>query len=102
MKTTVVIKTYRTLATSPRVAHRTSLDADRELSHIQRVISAVRSASVPFPIGVCYWKERLFELRSTYVLLPVQRVRLSALEIRLEKIAQEQDGTETHYERRVA
>jgi hypothetical protein len=102
MKTTVVIQNYRAPATSSRVARRTSLDADRELSHIQRVISAVHSAAVPFPIGLCYWKARLYEIRSTYVLLPVQRVRLSALEICLEKIAQEQDGTETHDERLVA
>jgi hypothetical protein len=90
MKTILVKRNHPNSAHSIDVPKRTSLDADRELSHIQKVVSAICSTSVPFPIGVYYWKARLHELRSAYALLPVQRARLSALERYVEKIAQEQ------------
>jgi hypothetical protein len=102
MKKTGVSRYPRVPATSPCLPKRTALDADRELSHIQRVVSAVRSTSVPFPIGVAYWKTRLHELRSAYALLPVHRARLSALELNMEKIAQEQESAGRSDERRVA
>jgi hypothetical protein len=102
MKKTVVHRNYCGPGTSPCVLKRTSADADRELSHIRKVVSAVRTTSVALPIGAYYWKARLQELRSAYTLLPVQRARLSALELYVEKIAQEQEGVTTRDERRVA
>ena len=102
MKSIVANRNHQVPATCPGVPKRTSLEADRELAHIQKVVTAVRATSVPLPISVRYWKVRLHELRIGYTLLPVQLARLSALELDVENIAQGQGDVATSEERRVA
>ncbi|MDR5785365.1 hypothetical protein P9281_02190 [Caballeronia sp. LP003] len=102
MKSIVPSRNHQVPAASPAVPKRTSLEADRELAHIQKVVTTVRATSVLLPISVRYWKVRLHELRIGYMLLPVQLVRLSALELDVEKFAQGQVDVGTSDERRVA
>lgn len=102
MKTIVASRSHQAPATSPGVPKRTSREADRELAHLQEVVTAVRATSVPLPISVRYWRARLHELRIAYALLPVQVVKLSALELDVENIAREQVDVLTSDERRVA
>jgi len=102
MKPIVANRNHQAPAASSAVPKRTSLEADRELAHIQKVVIAVQATSVPLPISVRYWKVRLHELRIGYMLLPVQLARLSALELDVEKIAQGQVDIGTSDERRVA
>ncbi|MDR5826189.1 hypothetical protein [Caballeronia sp. LZ043] len=90
MKTTAVDRKHHVPGTSPGVLKRTSLEADRELAHLRKLVTAVRATSAPLPINVRYWRARLHELRIAYALLPVQLARLSALELEVEKIAQKQ------------
>jgi hypothetical protein len=102
MKSIVASRNHQVPAASPAVPKRTSLEADRELAHIQKVVTAVRATSVPLPISVRYWRARLHELRIAYALLPVQVARLSALELDVENIAQQQVDVGTSDDRRVA
>ena len=102
MKTIVASRNHQAPAASSAVPKRTSLEADRELAHIQKVVIAVQATSVPLPISVRYWKVRLHELRIGYMLLPVQLARLSALEIDVENIAQGQADVGAGDGRRVA
>ncbi|SAK56216.1 hypothetical protein AWB76_02251 [Caballeronia temeraria] len=102
MKSIVANRNNQGPATSPGMLKRTSLEADRELAHIRKVVTAVRATSVPLPINVRYWRARLHELRIAYALLPVQVARLSALELDVENIAQEQVDVGTSDDRRVA
>ncbi len=102
MKRIAANRHHQVPANCPAVPKRTSLEADRELAHIQKVVTAVRATSVPLPISVRYWKVRLHELRIGYMLLPVQLARLSVLELDVEKIAQGQVDVSTSDERRVA
>ncbi|MBC8641312.1 hypothetical protein AWB73_06822 [Caballeronia turbans] len=102
MKSIVAKRNHQVPDTSADVPKRTSLEADRELAHIQKVVTAVRATSVPLPISVRYWKVRLHELRIGYMLLPVQLARLSALEIDVENIAQGQADVGAGDGRRVA
>ena len=102
MKTTAVDRKHHVLDTSPGVLERTSLEADRELAHIQKVVTAVRATSAPLPISDRSWRARLHELRVAYTLLPVQLARLSALELAVEQLAQKQVDVDTSDQRRVA
>jgi hypothetical protein len=102
MPSIVANRNNQGLATSPGVPKRTSLEADRELAHIRKVVTAVRAPSVPLPISVGYWRARLHELRIAYALLPVQLARLSALELDVENIAQVEVDVGTGDDRRVA
>ncbi|MDR5746424.1 hypothetical protein QCE73_24950 [Caballeronia sp. LZ029] len=102
MKSIVASRNHQVPAASPGVPKRTSQEADRELAHIQKVVTAARATSVPLPISVWYWKVRLHELRIGYMLLPVQLARLSALELDVENISQGQVDVGTNDERRVA
>ncbi|GJH17687.1 hypothetical protein CBA19CS22_14115 [Caballeronia novacaledonica] len=102
MKSIVASRNHQVPAASTAVPKRTSLEVDRELAHIQKVVTAVRATSVPLPISVRYWKVRLHELRIGYMLLPVQLARLSALELDVENISQGQVDVGTSDERRVA
>ena len=90
MKTIAVDRKHQVPATSPGVLKRSSLEADRELAHIRKVVTAVRATSAPLPISVRYWKARLHELRIAYALLPVQLARLSAIELDVEGFAHKQ------------
>ena len=90
MKTTAVDRKHHVPGTSPDLLKRTSLEADRELAHIRKLVTAVRATSASLPISVPYWRARLHELRIAYALLPVQLARLSALELEVEQLAQKQ------------
>ncbi len=102
MKSIVANRNHQVPATCPGVPKRTSLEADRELAHIQKVVRAVRATCIPLPISVQYWRTRLHELRIGYTLLPVQLARLSALELDVENIAQGQVDIGTSDDRRAA
>ncbi|WP_075583627.1 MULTISPECIES: hypothetical protein [Caballeronia] len=102
MRSIVANRKKQDPATSPGVLKRTSLEADRELAHIRKVVTAVRATSVALPISVRYWSARLHELRIAYALLPVQVARLSALELDVENVAQQQVDVGTSDDRRVA
>jgi hypothetical protein len=102
MKTTAVDRKHHVPGTSPGVLKRTSLEADRELAHIRKVVTAVRATSAPLPLCVRYWRARLHELRVAYALLPVQLGRLSALELDVEQLARKQVDGGTSEQRRVA
>ena len=102
MKTIAVDRKHHVPATSAGVLKRTSLEADRELAHIRKLVTAVRATSAPLPISVRYWRVRLHELRVAYALLPVQLGRLSALELDVEQLARKQVDGGTSEQRRVA
>jgi hypothetical protein len=102
MKTTAVDRKHHVPGTSPDLLKRTSLEADRELAHIRKLVTAVRATSAPLPISVRYWRARLHELRVAYALLPAQLARQSVLELDVEEIAQKQVEVGPSDERRVA
>ncbi|MDR5740160.1 hypothetical protein [Caballeronia sp. LZ016] len=102
MKTIAVERKHHVPANSPGVLKRTSLEADRELAHMRKVVTAVHATSAPLPISVRYWRARLHELRIAFALLPVQLARLSALELAVEELAQKQVDAGASDDRRVA
>ena len=103
MKTSGANHSREVLPPSPEVRKRTSLEADRELAHIQAVVRAVSaSTTASLPISACYWRARLRELRIGYALLPVQLALLSALEVCVDDIEQATREIRPNHARRVA
>lgn len=103
MKTNVANPLRRIRPPSPEPRKRTSLEADRELAHIQAVVRAVRaSKKATLPISAWYWRARLRDLRVGYALLPVQLALLSALEFCVDDIEQATREIHPNHTRRVA
>ncbi|MFM0140559.1 hypothetical protein [Caballeronia grimmiae] len=82
------------ICSAAKIRKRASRDADGELAHLERVVSAVRaSTEIELPIGAAYWLARIHDLRVRYELLPVQLARLSSIEHCLKDYEQDKWGS---------
>lgn len=103
MKANVANHSRQVLPPSPEVRKRTSLEADRELAHIQAVVRTVSaSTTASLPLSAWYWRARLRDLRIGYALLPVQLALLCALEFCVDDIEKETKEIRPNHARRVA
>lgn len=102
MNTTLRNRARQVSSASVDVPKRTSLQADREIAHIEAVVRAVSATSAALPISAGYWKARLRDLRISYTLLPVQTARLAALELHVDEMEQKAMEPDMNCERQVA
>lgn len=66
---------------------RTSLEADSELAHLQKVLCGIAALSpVWLPLGACYWRARVRAIQAHYTLIPCQTVQLSGLEQKIDDL----------------
>ena len=100
----IVRKQSRRLNEAPHhVRKRTSHEADRELDHLSKLLGfLIASKDSSFPLGLAYWIARLRELRVGYALLPTQLARISALERRVEELAERDNRIVVRSKRRIA
>lgn len=100
----IVRKQSQKINEAPRdVPKRTSREADRELTHIIQSVGLLSLfQGVASPLAPPYWIARLQELRAGYALLPTQLAQVSALERRVEALAERDKGGVAGSKRRVA